>query len=149
MQASCSTSSAARALKKPSLSIKVQPTKACAYIEEAPDAQYVVIPADSEFNALPDEARHFDTPFAIAHRPMCVACDDAGCNVEDGFPRCAADERLRAAPPHSAPPQRDSRIASCHPLVDVEACEYAEGCELRSSASPALLGHLRVLTSFY
>ncbi|KAI5890067.1 uncharacterized protein SCHCODRAFT_02702704 [Schizophyllum commune H4-8] len=164
MHASSSTSPAVRGVKrafrKPSLSIEVKRAPTHSYIEDASYAsgsQYIIIPAESEFFTPSDEERHFNTPFDVGHRPMCLACDDGVCVVENGCagdmedgPRasaCMVDARVRAA--KDARARRDPRITSCHPLIDVGDCEYANSCELRSPASPSLVAHLRVFIGAY
>ncbi|KAL1659243.1 hypothetical protein GGF50DRAFT_131168 [Schizophyllum commune] len=159
MHASSSTSPAAcevkRISRKPSLSIEVKRTQSHSYTEpaDASGSQYIIIPAESEFFTPSDEERHFNTPFDVGHRPMCVACDDGVCTVdgdmEDG-PRasaCMVDARVQAA--KDARSRRDPRITSCHPLIDADNCEYADSCELRSPASPSLVAHLRVYVGAY
>ncbi|KAL1725887.1 hypothetical protein EV714DRAFT_277063 [Schizophyllum commune] len=170
MHASSSTSSAAHEVKrtsrKPSLSIEVKRTQSHSYTEDASDAsgsQNIIIPAESEFFTPSDEERHFNTPFDVGHRPMCVACDDGVCmgggDMEDGprasacmedGPRasaCMVDARVRAM--KDARSRRDPRITSCHPFIDVDNCEYADSCELRSPASPSLIAHLSVYIGAY
>ncbi|KAL1719855.1 hypothetical protein EV715DRAFT_289997 [Schizophyllum commune] len=168
MHASSSTSTVAREVKrtsrKPSLSIEVKRIQTYSYTEpaDASGFQYIIIPAESEFFTPSDEERHFNTPFDVGHRPMCVACDDGVCTVDNGCagesgvgdmedgPRasaCMVDARVRAM--KDARSRRDPRITSCHPFIDVDNCEYADSCELRSPASPSLIAHLGVYIGAY
>ncbi|KAL1741749.1 hypothetical protein HDZ31DRAFT_44768 [Schizophyllum fasciatum] len=151
MQAAASTS-ATRGVKrasKPALSLLIKPSATCTYTEVLNEnSQCIVIPPESEFHTPSTETRHFSTPFVVSHHPMCIACDDGECaDMEDG-PRttgCFADQGKRPV----GQPRRDGRITSCHPLIDVESCEYAYSCELRSLASPSLVAHLRVYVEGY